>query len=56
MNKWKIILKAKDEDEAITYLTFLLNSFKAANQLNEPLRHVYGGDKDNKSKIICKKS
>jgi len=55
MKKWTIKLDAKDEDEAVTYLTFLLNSFKAAAQLKEPLRHVYGGDMDSKSKIICKK-
>lgn len=55
MDKWKITIKAKNEDEVVTYLKCLLNSFKAAVLLNQPLDHMFASDMDGKSKIICKK-
>lgn len=54
MKKWTIKLKAENEDEAITYLNFLLNSFKAADMLNQPLHHVFANDRKIGSQIICK--
>jgi hypothetical protein len=55
MKTWNIKIKAKDEDEALTYLEILTSSFKAALKLKEEMNDTNANDPRTGSKMTCKK-
>lgn len=42
MKQWNITLNAENEADASTLINFLLQAFKMAEKVGEPLDHVYG--------------
>ena len=53
MKNWNVSIKAENEQEAVKLLTSLLETFKYAAIIDEPLHHVFLDLDENGNKLTC---
>lgn len=53
MKKWKVTIRVPDEIKAIEYLEKLIEGFKAADKLKQPMDYLFLENKDKKECLTC---
>ena len=53
MKKWKVTIRVPDETKAIEYLEKLIEGFKAANELKQPMNYLLLETSDKKESLTC---